>query len=59
MRPIDADTLLKFIKDLRAEAYDMKYQKGLQDVINYYFPMIINDQPTIIIDTNEEGKNNE
>lgn len=47
MRPIDADALLEELKQLEAEATNKYYQRGLQDAIGYYFPKIIEKQPTI------------
>lgn len=56
MRPIDADALLEEVKRLKAEATNKYYQQGLQDAIDYYFPKIIEKQPTIETEatTNEQ-----
>lgn len=47
MRPIDADALKESLKKLKAKGYNQKYVQGLQDAIDGYFPQIIDDAPTI------------
>lgn len=47
MRLIDADALKESLKELEAESNSIRYTQGLQDAIDYYFPQIIDDAPTI------------
>lgn len=47
MRAIDADELKESLKNLKAKANNKKYEQGLQDAIDGYFPQIIDDAPTI------------
>ena len=46
MRLIDADVLLEHIKKLECHAENKKYEKGLNDFLQFYFPQIIDNQPT-------------
>ena len=48
MRLIDADLLKNELKNLKAESKNKWYTKGLQDAIDFYFPQIIDDIPTVI-----------
>lgn len=45
-RLIDADVLLEYIKKLECYADNKKYEKGLNDFLQFYFPQIIDNQPT-------------
>ena len=45
-RLIDADVLLEHIKNLECRAENKKYEQGLNDFLQYYFPQIIDNQPT-------------
>ena len=45
-RLIDADVLLEYIKKLECHADNKKYEKGLNDFLQFYFPQIIDNQPT-------------
>lgn len=45
-RLIDADVLLEYIKKLECHAENKKYEKGLNDFLQFYFPQIIDNQPT-------------
>ena len=45
-RLIDADVLLEHIKKLECNAKNKKYEQGLNDFLQYYFPQIIDNQPT-------------
>lgn len=47
MRLIDADVLKRQLKNLKAESKNKWYTKGLQDAIDFYFPKIIDDIPTV------------
>ena len=47
MRLIDADVLKRALKNLKAESKNKWYTKGLQDAIDFYFPKIIDDIPTV------------
>ena len=47
MRAIDADKLKEHLKKLKAKADNKKYEQGLQDAIDCYFPQIIDDAPTV------------
>ena len=47
MRCIDADELKESLKNLKAKANNKKYEQGLQDAIDGYFPQIIDNAPTI------------
>lgn len=47
MRLIDADALKESLKELEAESNSIRYTQGLQDAVDYYFPQIIDDAPTI------------
>lgn len=49
MRPIDADKLKESLKKFKAKAYNKKYEQGLQDAIDGYFPRIIDDAPTVYV----------
>ena len=46
MRLIDADALLEHIKRLECHAHNLKYEQGLNDCLQCYFPQIIENQPT-------------
>ena len=46
-RLIDANALKESLKNLKAKANDKKYEQGLQDAIDGYFPQIIDDEPTV------------
>ena len=46
MRLIDADVLLEHIKKLECHAENKKYEQGLNDCLQFYFPQIIDKQPT-------------
>ena len=45
-RLIDADVLLEHIKKLECHAENKKYEQGLNDFLQCYFPQIIDNQPT-------------
>ena len=45
-RLIDADVLLEYVKKLECHADNKKYEKGLNDFLQFYFPQIIDNQPT-------------
>ena len=47
MRLIDADALKKRLKILTADGYNKLYVAGIQAGIDFYFPQIIDDAPTI------------
>lgn len=47
VRLIDANALKESLKNLKAKANNKKYEQGLQDAIDDYFPQIIDDEPTI------------
>ena len=47
MRLIDADVLLEHIKKLECHAENKKYEQGLNDCLQFYFPQIIDKQPTV------------
>ncbi len=47
MRLIDADLLKNNLQNIKAESNNKWYAKGLQDAIDYYFPKIIDDIPTV------------
>lgn len=47
MKLIDADALKESLEELEAESNSIRYTQGLQDAIDYYFPQIIDDAPTI------------
>lgn len=47
VRLIDANALKESLKHLKAKAYNQKYEQGLQDAIDGYFPQIIDNEPTI------------
>ena len=54
MRCIDANALKESLKNLKAKANNKKYEQGLQDAIDDYFPQIIDDAPTIEAITREQ-----
>ena len=45
-RLIDADVLLEHIKKLECHAENKKYEQGMNDFLQCYFPQIIDNQPT-------------
>ena len=45
-RLIDADVLLEHIKKLECHAENKKYEQGMNDFLQFYFPQIIDNQPT-------------
>ena len=49
MRLIDADALLEHIKNLECHAENKKYEQGLNDCLQFYFPQIIDKQPTAYV----------
>lgn len=55
-RYIDADELKERLKILEAKADNKKYEQGLQDAIDGYFPMIIDDAPTIEVEPVKHGR---
>lgn len=56
MRLIDADALKESLKELEAESNSIRYTQGLQDAIDYYFPQIIDDAPTIDAEPVKHGE---
>lgn len=55
-RYIDADELKESLKKLKAKAYNQKYQQGLQDAIDGYFPQIIDNAPTADVQPVRHGR---
>lgn len=47
MRPIDADVMKEHLKTLEADSANKTYKRAMQDMIDHYFPKIIDAQPTI------------
>lgn len=56
MRMVDADALKESLKNLKAEANNKKYEQGLQDAIDGYFPQIIDDAPTADVQLVKHGR---
>ena len=46
MRLIDADKLLETLQDLEPHCENKDYEYGMLNMMNYYMPKIINDEPT-------------
>lgn len=55
-RYIDADELKESLKNLKAKANNKKYEQGLQDAIDGYFPQIIDDAPTADVQPVKHGR---
>lgn len=45
-RLIDADKLLETLQDLEPHCENKDYEYGMLNMMNYYMPKIINDEPT-------------
>ena len=47
VRLIDANALKEHLKTLEAKAHNKTYENAMQDMLDVYFPEIIDAQPTI------------
>lgn len=47
MRLIDADKLLETLQDLEPHCENKDYEYGMLNMMRYYMPKIINDEPTV------------
>lgn len=56
VRLIDANALKERLKKLKAKADNKKYEQGLQDAIDCYFPQIIDDAPTVDVQSVKHGQ---
>ena len=46
-RLIDADKLLETLQDLEPHCENKDYEYGMLNMMKYYMPKIINDEPTV------------
>ena len=46
-RLIDADKLLETLQDLEPHCENKDYEYGMLNMMRYYMPKIINDEPTV------------
>lgn len=56
MRPIDADSLKKTLKDIECVGGHEYWRAGTQAMIDKMFPQIIDDTPTIEVKQVEHGR---
>ena len=61
-RLIDADKLLETLQDLEPHCENKDYEYGMLNMMKYYMPKIINDEPTVfdvdnVVEQLEEVKN--
>ena len=61
-RLIDADKLLETLQDLEPHCENKDYEYGMLNMMRYYMPKIINDEPTVfdvdkVVEQLEEVKN--
>lgn len=57
-RYIDGDALKETLLDIKAvgDGADPKYIQGMQDVVDGYFPQIIDDEPTADVEPVRHGQ---